>query len=115
MEITGKLKKIQNVETYNEFRKQGVIIETEEKYPQLILVEFQNKNIDKLNGFNVGQNVTIDINLRGKEWEDPKTKQVKYFNTIVGWQIKASEISKPYVNDTPVNVTAEEEIDDLPF
>jgi len=114
MEISGKLKKIQNVETYNEFRKQGVIIETEEKYPQLILVEFQNKNIDNLAKFKEGQNVTIGINIRGKEWLSPKG-ETKYFNTIVGWQIKASENAKPYVNDTPVNVTAEEEIDDLPF
>lgn len=113
MEITGVIKKIQQVETYNEFRKQGVVIETDEKYPQLILVEFQQKSIENLAKYKEGQNVTIGINLRGREWINPQG-DAKYFNTIVGWSIKGVETAKPYVNETSQNFTSEND-DNSPF
>ena len=97
MEITGKLKLINETQTFgNNFRKREVVVTTDEKYPQHIMVEFVQDKTDLLNMFQVGQQVKIGINLRGREWINPEG-QTKYFNTIQGWRIEKN------VNDIPVN------------
>jgi len=35
----------------------------------------------------VGDEVTVSIDLRGKEWQNP-TGEIKYFNSLNGWRIK---------------------------
>jgi hypothetical protein len=88
MEIKGKVHKIGNSETFGNYEKREVVIKTEEQYPQTISIEFGqgkcNEYIDKLA---IGQDVTISINLKGREWTSPQG-EVKYFNTIQGWSVK---------------------------
>ncbi|HCQ75913.1 MAG TPA: hypothetical protein DIV44_03810, partial [Leeuwenhoekiella sp.] len=74
MEVQGKIKLIGDVQTFgnNGFRKREVVVTTEEQYPQPIMVEFVQDKTDLLNNFNVGQNVKISINLRGREWVNPQ-------------------------------------------
>ena len=88
MEVQGKIKLIGDVQTFgnNGFRKREVVVTTEEQYPQPIMVEFVQDKTDLLNNFNVGQNVKISINLRGREWVNPQG-ETKYFNSIQGWRI----------------------------
>jgi hypothetical protein len=40
-----------------------------------------------LNVLNVGDSVTVGINLRGREWVSP-SGETKYFNQINGWKIE---------------------------
>ena len=88
MEIKGKVHKIGNSETFGNYEKREVVIKTDEQYSQTICVEFGqgkcNEYIDKLV---IGQDVTIAINLRGREWTNPQG-DVKYFNSISGWSVK---------------------------
>ena len=74
MEVSGKIKWLDETKTYgnNGFRKREVVITTEEQYPQHILVEFIQDKCDLLNAFEMGQNVKIGINLRGREWVNPQ-------------------------------------------
>ena len=74
MEVSGKIKWLDETKTYgnNGFRKREVVITTEEQYPQHILVEFIQDKCDLLNAFQMGQNVKIGINLRGREWVNPQ-------------------------------------------
>jgi len=67
MEISGKIKLIDETKTYGAkgFRKREVVIVTNEQYPQSILVEFIQDKCDLLNSYNVGQEVKISINIRG--------------------------------------------------
>ena len=90
MELTGQIKMIDETREYgnNGFRKREVVITTEEQYPQTILIEFVQDKCDILNNYQVGQMVTIGINLRGREWVNPQG-ETKYFNTIQGWKINA--------------------------
>ena len=90
MEVTGKIKFLDETKTYgnNGFRKREVVITTEEQYPQHILVEFVQDKCDLLNSFQLGQNVKIGINLRGREWVNPHG-ETKYFNSVQGWRIEA--------------------------
>lgn len=88
MEVKGKVHKIGNSETFGNYEKREVVIKTDEQYPQTISIEFGqgkcNEYIDKLQ---IGQDVTIGINLRGREWTNQQG-EVKYFNSIYGWSVK---------------------------
>jgi hypothetical protein len=124
MEVSGKIKWLDETKTYgnNGFRKREVVITTEEQYPQHILVEFIQDKCDLLNAFQMGQNVKIGINLRGREWVNPQG-ETKYFNSIQGWRIEAvaasSSSEMPPMPTPPAFEPADdatdEPDDDLPF
>tara|TARA_B100000575_G_C23131464_1_gene656396 strand:- start:2578 stop:2952 length:375 start_codon:yes stop_codon:yes gene_type:complete len=124
MEVTGKIKWIDETKTYgnNGFRKREVVITTEEQYPQQILIEFIQDKCELLNNYQVGQNVKIGINLRGREWTNPEG-ETKYFNSIQGWRIDELENDSstempPMPTPTsfePAEGDANEVDDDLPF
>ena len=124
MEVTGKIKWLDETKTYgnNGFRKREVVITTEEQYPQQILIEFIQDKCELLNNYQVGQNVKIGINLRGREWTNPEG-ETKYFNSIQGWRIDALENDSsteippmpPPTSFEPAEGDANEVDDDLPF
>ena len=125
MEIQGKIKLVGETQTFgsNGFRKREVVVTTEEQYPQHIMVEFVQDKTDLLNNFNVGQNVKVSINLRGREWTNPQG-EVKYFNSIQGWRIESLQAEQPAAGMPPVppaeafapaDNLKEEDHDDLPF
>ena len=123
MEILGKIKRIDETKNYgtNGFRKREVVVTTEEQYPQHILIEFIQDKCELLNSYQVGQTVTIGINLRGREWVNPEGV-TKYFNSIQGWRIEAqSNIASemppmpPPESFQPADDEINEVDDDLPF
>lgn len=123
MEVQGKIKLIDETKEYgsNGFRKREVVITTEEQYPQHILIEFVQDKTELLNNFQVGQNVKVSINLRGREWVNPQG-ETKYFNSISGWRIEnldAAPADMPPVPPVdafePATDLKEEDHDDLPF
>lgn len=115
MELTGKIKVLDDtVNVTTEFRKRNVVITTEEQYPQHISVEFIQDNCELLNGCNIGDLVTIGINLKGREWTN-KEGVVKYFNTIQGWRLDKSVVKTEPANPVPPAPTSVQQPDDLPF
>jgi len=116
MEVQGKIKMIDETKTYgsNGFRKRELVVTTEEQYPQ--------DKTELLNNFQVGQNVKVSINLRGREWVNPQG-ETKYFNSIQGWRLE--NMDQAVSNDMPPMPPAdafepatdfkEEDHDDLPF
>ncbi len=124
MEVQGKVKMIGETQTFgsNGFRKREIVVTTEEQYPQHIMVEFVQDKCDLLNTFQVGQDVKISINLRGREWVNPQG-ETKYFNSIQGWRIENLQAAAP-AGAAPVPPAdafepatdfSKEEHDDLPF
>ena len=125
MEVSGKIKWLDETKTYGEkgFRKREIVITTEERYPQHILVEFIQDNCDLLDSFQIGQNVNIGINIRGREWVNPQG-ETKYFNSIQGWRIEviqdniAADIP-PIPPPSPFEIAddnnGDDSEDDLPF
>ena len=89
MNITGNIKVIGETQTFGAkgFRKRELVVTTNEQYPQTLMVEFIQDNCDLLNNFQIGKNVEIAINLKGRLWTNPEGVD-KYFNSIQGWQIK---------------------------
>ena len=124
MEIIGKIKWIDETKEYgsNGFKKRELVVTTEEQYPQHILIEFIQDKCEILNSFQIGNNVKIGINLRGREWTNPEG-QVKYFNSVQGWRIDIidGEISQelppipPPISSENIDENKTEEEDDLPF
>jgi len=125
MEVQGKIKMIDETKTYgtNGFRKRELVVTTEEQYPQHIMIEFVQDKTDLLNNYQVGQNVKVSINLRGREWVNPQG-ETKYFNSIQGWRVENIDTAAagadmppmpPADAFEPATDFKEEDHDDLPF
>lgn len=125
MEVQGRIKMVGETQTFgsNGFRKREVVVTTEEQYPQHIMVEFVQDKTDLLNSYQVGQQVKININLRGREWVNPQG-ETKYFNSIQGWRIEALQAAAadgnmppvaPAEAFEPVSDLKDGDNDDLPF
>jgi hypothetical protein len=121
MEVTGKIKKIYETQTFgaNGFKKRELIVETSEQYPQFLKIEFTQDKCDLLNSFQEGQDVKIAINLKGREWINPEGQAV-YFNSIQGWRIEGVQQDTPPAmppvdNLEPISDVDDNEPDDLPF
>lgn len=123
MEVIGKIKIIGDVQTFgsNGFRKRELILTTDEQYPQMLSIEFIQDKVDLLNSFQVGQDVKVSINLRGREWINPQG-EAKYFNSIQGWRLESLTQSPPAQENLPpveqfetTDDFSEDEPDDLPF
>jgi len=109
------------------FKKRDVVVSTEEQYPQHILIQFVQDKVNLLDNINAGDEVRIQVNLRGREWINPQGETV-YFNTIQGWKIEkivaqniANSNASSSVTTPPQSFEAAPEIDekgeedDLPF
>jgi uncharacterized protein Veg len=126
MEVQGKIKMVGQTQTFgsNGFRKREVVVNTEEQYPQSIMIEFVQDKCDLLNSYQVGQDVKISINLRGREWVNPQG-ETKYFNSIQGWRIEnlaSNQGTSPGMPPVapvdafePTSDFKEQDHDDLPF
>jgi hypothetical protein len=123
MEVTGKIKVVNPEQQISaSFKKRELVVTTDEQYPQHIMVEFTQDKCDLLSNYNVGEDVKVSINLRGREWVSPQG-ETKYFNSIQGWRIEkmAADAQAPSAPMpaaqafTPATNLNEEEPDDLPF
>ena len=102
MEIQGRIKQIfpSQMIGQNGFEKRDLVIVTEEQYPQTIIIQFTQQRCDLLDSLQVGQNVKVYINIRGREWTNPQG-ETKYFNTIEGWKIEVIQTTN-VANQQPV-------------
>lgn len=125
MEVQGKVKMVGETQTVGSggFRKRELVVTTDEQYPQHILIEFVQDKTDLLNNYQVGQDVKVNINLRGREWVNPQG-ETKYFNAIQGWRIEAAQAGASSAGMPPVQPAQafppagnlkEDDHDDLPF
>jgi hypothetical protein len=125
MEVSGKIKLINDTQEFGKsgFKKRETVIVTQEQYPQPLMVEFVQDKTSLLDSFSPGDMVTIQINLRGREWTSPQG-ETKYFNSIQGWRIEKvkdqakEEFSKNEApsDDDLVPGNADDDLDgDLPF
>lgn len=122
MDVTGRIKLITDTQEFgsNGFKKREIVVTTDEQYPQHIMVEFVQDKCALLDSFKEGQDVKIAFNLRGREWINPEGV-AKYFNSLGGWRIEATQSSTPPPMAPPENLeeidtdSNSNEPDDLPF
>jgi len=90
MNLTGQIKAIMPIKETATFKSVEVIITTDldTMYPQYVSCQLTRGKTSLIDGIKVGDLVTAEFNLRGREWLDPNTKITKYFNSIEIWQLK---------------------------
>ena len=86
--VKGTIKVIGETQSFGtgDFTKREVVVTTDEQYPQMINIEFVKDKCELLDLFNIGDQVEVEVNLRGREWINPEGV-AKYFNSIQGWRI----------------------------
>jgi hypothetical protein len=93
MEITGEIVKIGSTQQISDrFKKRELVVKYAKnpEYPEYVPIEFVQAAVDKLDGFKVGQEVTVSIDVGGRKWESPKG-EVKYFVSVKGWRLMVSD------------------------
>lgn len=116
MDITGILKvKGEEQKVSDKFiKREFVITDNSSQYPQHISFQLTQGRCALLDRFNVGDEIKVFMNVRGREWTNPQG-EVKYFNSLEAWKLEglstATEISR---EPAPAN-GAPNPADDLPF
>ena len=126
MKVTGKIHNVGTLRKVSEkFKSKDVVLLTDEKFPQYITIQFTQDKTELITQNNIGEQVEVSVNLKGREWKSPQG-EIKYFNTIEGWQINVAanetfsaekfankEADKMFSKD--IIQEYEDENDDLPF
>lgn len=126
MEVTGILKvKFDTQKVSDRFSKREFVLTTEatSPYPQHVSFQLTQDKCSLLDQYNVGDEMKIQFNLRGREWNGPQG--IKYFNTLEAWRIEktsggaSNQNSQAQNNNTetasPVFTSNISDNDDLPF
>jgi hypothetical protein len=88
MKTQGKLKaKFDTQKVSDKFQKRDFVLTTDfdTPYPQHISFQLVNDKCSLLDSLNEGDLITVEFNLKGREWNGPQG--VKYFNTLDVWKI----------------------------
>jgi hypothetical protein len=100
MQVHGILKVKFDTQVVSEkFSKREFVLTTDSTtpYPQQVSFQVTQDKCGILDRYNEGDEISVDFNLRGREWNGPQG--VKYFNTLEAWKIEL--VNKG--NNQPVN------------
>lgn len=99
MKIQGVIIKIYHThQVTDKFKKREFVIETQEKYPQLILFQVTQNKCEDLDSQKIGSLVDVHFNLRGREYTPKGKEQPSYFSTIEAWKIVS--LAQKQANET---------------
>lgn len=90
METTGQLKKVFETQSVSEkFKKREFVLtlDATTPYPQHVAFQVTQDKCAVLDQFKVGDELKVQLNLRGREWTNPQG-ETKYFNTLEVWRIE---------------------------
>ena len=109
--ITGTIKVLNpTVQVSEKFAKREfVLTENTSQYPQDILFQAVQDRCAMLDTMQVGEQVEVSFNLRGREWTSPQG-EVKFFNSLDAWRIEKMGQGMPAGGPS-----SNDETDDLPF
>lgn len=129
MEVIGTLKaKFDTQKVSERFQKREFVLTTEANtpYPQHVSFQVTQDKCSLLDTFNDGDEVKVQFNLRGREWNGPQG--IRYFNTLEAWRIERvsgnaggnsqqSQSAAPSSGSSsaPVFTGNSDDNDDLPF
>jgi len=103
MNVKGTIKVINQTQVISEkFSKREFVIETADQYPQLVMFQLTQDKCDYLDVYQLGQQVDVSFNLRGREWTSP-AGEVKYFNTLEAWRLERLDGSGESIQDKATN------------
>ena len=100
----------------NNWKAQEYVIETNEQYPKKMCFEVFGE--EKINQFNIqiGEKLTVSFDIDAREW------QGRWFNSVRAWKVErvvegqqGDGVPFPPMDAAPVDFSAGDEKDDLPF
>ena len=130
MEIIGKVVRLGNLtegtSTRGPWRKQELIIETEEQYPRTVCLICWTNQIDEIQKFAPGQTIKAQIEISSREFNG------KWYTDVRVWRFDpvgvpaapapVQSAPQPMMHQTPpaapsqeYYAPSEESVDDLPF
>ena len=117
MEIKGKVILKTGLETGttktgNSYKKQFILIETQETYPKKVYIQFWGDKTDALSNVYVNAIVTVSVNIESREYNG------KYYTDVSGWKLnmESAPSAAPQQPDPTFPESFEEEYpDDIPF
>ena len=93
MEIKAKLLEKYETASFGAsgFQKREFVVEFAEnpEYPEFVKFELIQDKCELLDGFNIGQELNVSFNLKGRKWTNPKG-EVVYFNSLQAWKVTAA-------------------------
>ena len=90
IEASGKLHVINEAQQVTErFRKREFVLELSEnaRFPQFVVFQLTGDRCERVDDFEVGDEVRVEFSLRGREWKSPRG-EIKYFNSLDVWNIE---------------------------
>ena len=103
--LNGTIKVIEDEQQFDSgFTKREFVVTTEGDYPQDVKFELIKDKTSVLDNYKVGQDVEVDFNLKGNEWNG------KYFVNLQAWKLTSQGGSS-----TQASPKAGGEVDDLPY
>ena len=120
--ITGKLIVKNDTEKITDTFKKREFVITDDgaQYPQEIMFQLTQDKVDLIESFNVGDEIKVNFNLRGRRWESPQ-KEIKFFVSLDAWRLEKTSKEAPAQNLPPMqtiepaNIGNDDGSDDLPF
>ena len=115
MNIKGKLIEIfDTIQITETFKKREFIIQDNKntEYPEYIKVEVIQDKVSLLDNLNIGDEINVLINIKGRKWTD-KEGSTKYFNSIQGWKIESENLNLNQENNN--DDFNQDSGEDLPF
>jgi hypothetical protein len=136
MEITGKVVRLgaltEGTSARGPWRKQDLIIETEEQYPRTVCLTCWTNQIDEIQKFAPGQTIKAQIEISSREFNG------KWYTDVRVWRfdpvgvvtapaaapVQPQPVQQPSMHQTPPPATvttpeyyapADDSTDDLPF
>ena len=108
--LKGTILKINETQSIGDkgFTKRSLILQTLDKYPQELNIEFIKDKCDLLNNLAEGEQIAISTNILGRKWTNPEGVDM-WFNSLQGWNIELL-IKQPEPEQEPDPAP-----DDLPF
>ena len=99
------------------FKKREFVVQDDSsQYPQVISFQLVQDKCSLLEAYNEGDEISVNFNLRGREWVSPKDGTTKYFNSLEAWKIEGEAAAAASAVPTPAVATSSSEgPDDLPF
>ena len=114
VKVKGKEQKVSDRFKKREF----VLTDNSPSYPQTILFQLTQDRCGLIENVNVGDEITVHFQLKGREWKNPQG-EVKFFNSLDVFKVEraqthsaADNISEPSFNNETLVPTPD---DDLPF
>lgn len=114
MNVKGSIRRILDTrQVSDKFSVREFDIATaDDKYPQTLRMQVTNDRIAMLDGLGVGDAVSVDFSLRGREWTG-KDGVLKVFNSIDAWRVERTNSAQSATVGAPQRGDAAD--DGIPF